>query len=111
MLRCLTHLKHLPGQPVDGQFTSGDPKRVVRFLHVRETGWIGLKALVAAGGDLYAIPIYLKSAIAMDSFDDALNDLGLTTPRIENELPPSSKLRWLSDIVPGMACHVDDLAV
>jgi hypothetical protein len=111
MLRCLAHLKHLTGHPVDSQFTSGDPERVLRFLHVRETGGIGLKILVAAGGDLYAILICLKSAVGMDAFYDALNVLGLTTPRIENELPPSGKLRWLSDSNHRMACRVDDLAV
>jgi hypothetical protein len=97
--RSLTHFEHLTDEPIEGQFTSADSEQVMGFLHVRETGWIGLKVHVAAGGDLYAIPICLKSTVGMDAFDDALNVLGLTAPRIRNSLPPSGKLRWLSDLL------------
>ena len=97
--RSFTYLKHLADEAVECQFTSADSERVVGFLYVRETGWIGLKIHVAAGSDLYAIPICLKSTIGMDAFDDPLNVLDLTAPRIRNDLPPSGKLKWLSDFL------------
>jgi hypothetical protein len=67
------------------------------FLHVCETGWIGLKVHVVAGGDQYTIPVCLKSTIGMDAFNDTLNVLSLATPRIKQEFPPSGKFRGLSD--------------
>ncbi len=95
--RGLAHLQHLTDQPVDRQLTTSDPEHVEVLLHVGETGWVGLEVHVAAGGDPHAIPICLESTIGMNVLDDSLNVLGLTAPRVENELPPPDEFRWLSN--------------
>jgi len=91
----LAHLQHLTDEPVDGQLTTLDAEHVGVLLHVGESGWVGLKVHVVAGGDPHAISICLESTIGVDVLDGSLNVLGLTTPLVENEFPPPNEFRWL----------------
>jgi hypothetical protein len=92
----LAHLQHFTCQAIDDQLTTSDPEHVEVLLHIGETGWVGLKVYMAAGCDRNAVPVCLESTVGINVFDGPLNVLGLTTSRVEYELPPPDEFCWLS---------------
>ena len=90
--RSLAHLQHFTCQAIDDQLTTSDPEHVEVLLHIGETGWVGLKAHMAAGCDRNAVPVCLESTVGVNVFDGPLNVLGLTTSRVRIRAPTTRRI-------------------